>query len=85
VYAVEYVPEVVRESLEKLPGGSREYTRREVAGGRTTISYAVDRADGGWSMEFTAALTVEQHNEIVRQWLAGWRVLQWPRPADKLP
>jgi hypothetical protein len=51
----------------------------------TLITYMFGSGDDTKRVEFWADLTVEQHNEIVRQWLAGWRFLQWPRPPDSPP
>jgi hypothetical protein len=90
VYSIEYAPETAQESLVRGYGQDKEYKQVERTDGRTTISYTVTRnADDKFSedkdKEFVSVLTVEQHNEIVRQWLDGWKVLQWPRPAGKAP
>jgi IS1 family transposase len=48
----------------------------------TIITYMFGDGDDARREEFWADLTMAQHNEIVRQWLAGWRFLQWPRPEE---
>lgn len=73
VYAIEQFPMFTNTRPAKdIDGYITESTLPE-----TVISYINDK---GECDEFRAHLSDTQHDEVVRQWLAGWKILQWPRP-----